>query len=436
MILNLRRNLSESLQRPFVRNVITLVMGTALAQVVTVVFTPLITRLYGPEAFGLLGTFTAFVAVLGPIASLSYPIAIVLPERESDARGIVRLSLFLSFLSCAVTLFLFLVGGKRLLSALGAESIAEFALLIPLNMLFAGWVQIAQQWMIRKQQFATTARANVIQTVLTCSAKAVFGWFNPLAGVLVLITTFGNLLQAGLLSLGAWRGVKNERKTDPLSDRTPLRELAKRYSDFPLYRNPQVLINSVSFNLPVLMLAALFGSSSAGFFVLAKTLLFMPIQLVGQSVGDVFYPSITEAAQRRERLTKRIIKATLSLALIGFFPFAAVFVFGPWLFGLVFGGNWVVAGEYARWLSVMLFFTFINRPVVASIPTLGLQRGLVLYEVQSTGWKMAALYLGFLVFKSDMVAVFLFSAVGVLFYIGLILWVILSAKRQDKGSKC
>ena len=139
------------LHRPFVRNVITLVAGTAPAQVVTVIFTPLVTWLYGPEAFGLLGTFTALVAVLGPIASLSYPIAIVLPDRESDAKGIVQLSFYLSLFSSAITLVFFLVGGKRLLSALGAESIGEFVLLIPLNMLFAAWVQIAQQWMIREK---------------------------------------------------------------------------------------------------------------------------------------------------------------------------------------------------------------------------------------------------------------------------------------------
>ena len=436
MILDLRKDRMRVLHRPFVRNVITLVAGTALAQVVTVIFTPLVTRLYGPEAFGLLGTFTALVAVLGPIASLSYPIAIVLPEKKSDAKGIVQLSFYLSLFSSGITLALFLVGGKRLLSALGAEPIGEFVLLIPLNMLFAAWLQIAQQWMIREKQFTTTARVNIVQTVLTNSVKVVIGWFKPLAGVLIFVSTFGNLFQAGLLSLGACRDVKGESRPDPLPGRTPLWELVKRYSDFSLYRTPQVLINSISFNLPILMLAALFGPALAGFFVLAKNLLFMPTQLIGQSVGDVFYPYITEAAQQGEVLSKRIIKATLSLALIGFLPFAFVVAFGPWLFGLVFGKSWAVAGEYARWLSIMLFFTFINRPVVVSIPTLGLQRGLMVYELQSTGWKLIALYMGFLLFKSDRVAVFLFSGVGAIFYIALILWVVMSARKRDKCFEC
>ena len=161
-----------------------------------------------------------------------------------------------------------------------------------------------------------------------------------------------------------------------------------------------------------------------------------PTQLIGQSVGDVFYPYITEAAQQGEVLSKRIIKVTLSLVLVGFLPFAFVVAFVPWLFGLVFGGSWAVAGEYARWLSIMLFFTFINRPVIASIPTLGLQRGLMFYELQSTGWKLVALYMGFVFFKSDRVAVFLFSAFGAIFYIALILWDVMSARKRDKCVEC
>ena len=44
---------------------------------ITMAFSPVITRLYGPDAFGMLGTFTATLAVVTPSAALTYPIAIV-----------------------------------------------------------------------------------------------------------------------------------------------------------------------------------------------------------------------------------------------------------------------------------------------------------------------------------------------------------------------
>lgn len=66
--------------------------GTAGAQAITMGFAPIITRLYGPEAFGLLGTFSAILAVLTPMAALTYPIAIVLPKDHADAKGLAKLS--------------------------------------------------------------------------------------------------------------------------------------------------------------------------------------------------------------------------------------------------------------------------------------------------------------------------------------------------------
>ena len=41
--------------------------GTAGAQAISMAFAPLITRIYGPEAFGVLGTFMALLPVNFPV---------------------------------------------------------------------------------------------------------------------------------------------------------------------------------------------------------------------------------------------------------------------------------------------------------------------------------------------------------------------------------
>jgi O-antigen/teichoic acid export membrane protein len=146
----------------------------------------------------------------------------------------------------------------------------------------------------------------------------------------------------------------------------------------------------------------------------------------------VFYPRITEAAHRGENLTRLIFKATLYLAAVGFVPFAVVVAFGPWLFGLVFGAEWTVAGEYARWLAIMMFFFFINRPSVAAVPVLGLQKGLLIYELFSTGSKLIAIYIGGVLLKNDQLTVVIFSLFGAAAYIFLIAWIIILSKFHRK----
>ena len=82
----------------------------------------------------------ALVAVLVPVATLAYPIAIVLPRDNADARALVRLCLLISSSVMLLALVLFHLVGKSILSIAGAENIARFSLLIPLVMLFAAWL--------------------------------------------------------------------------------------------------------------------------------------------------------------------------------------------------------------------------------------------------------------------------------------------------------
>lgn len=422
--------------KPFVRNVIILVSGTALAQLISIIFSPLITRIYGPDAFGLLGIFTALISMVSPIAGLTYPIAMVLPKRDSDAIGIAKLSLFVAlFISSIVAVFL-ITGGKTFLQLLDSEAIAPYILLIPISIFFAACLEVGSQWLIRKKQFRVTARIGVIQALVLGSAKVGLGFFFPGGATLVILAALGQVIHLIMLWTGINVSLRQmnldvEEQQDPVS----LKVLAKRHIDFPLFRAPQVFINTISQNLPVLLLANFFGPAAAGFYSLGRRVLGMPVHLVSQSVGNVFYPRITEAAHNGENLALLIIKATAALAAVGFVPFFVITAYGPGLFSFVFGSEWLKAGEYARWLAMWLFFQFLNRPCVVAIPVLKLQKSLLLYEVFSTGAKILGLVLGFFYFSDDVMAVALFSMFGIVAYAYLILWVIRKSIVFEKGQR-
>lgn len=417
------------------RNVAVVASGTAGAQAIAIAFSPVITRLYGPEAFGLLGTFLALVALISPIAAFCYPIAIVLPKNDNEAIGIIRLSIILSLVLAVFLISVFLVAGDELMDLFGAGAVAAFAWLIPFNILLTGWSQIAKQWLIRKKKFHITAKIAVVQTLILNVTKTCIGWFHPLAAVLIILTTIGSAFHVTLLFLAGKRVNRDITLTDQSNSRTPMLEVAKRYYDFPLYRAPQVFINAISQSLPVLMLAFFFGPASAGYYAICRRILTMPSGLISSSFGDVFYPRLSEAKHKGENLTRIIVKSTFALAAISFLPFAIIVAFGPWLFEFVFGNEWKIAGEYARWLGVMSFCFFINKPAVIAVPILGLQKGLLIYELFSTGSKLLALYIGFIIFKNDKVAVGFFGIFGAVAYISLIAWVVISSALQEHGNK-
>ena len=291
---------------------------------------------------------------------------------------------------------------------------------------------VLSQWLIRKKAFSLTARYAVGTSFLLNSVKTGFGILHPSALALIVINLVGALIGTSLTYFG-WRKSVIEKETkDGATAPATLNELAHRHRDFPLLRTPQNLINAFSQSLPVLLLAAYFGPGSSGQYSLALTVLGVPAALIGGSVMSVFYPRINEALRTGEDSKKLIIRATTAMAATGALPFLIVMIGGPFIFQTIFGNEWRIAGIYSQWLAIWIFFQYINKPAVSAIPALRLQGGLLIYELFSTGTKIAALWIGFVFYRDAVIAVAMFSIVGSLAYVWLILWVIRNSRVASR----
>lgn len=423
------------------RNILTVVSGTAGAQALTLAFMPVITRIYGPEAYGVLGTFLSVTLMLIPVAALTYPMAIVLPRRDDDARGLVRLSLMIALLMAVVVALLLGQFGEALTSRLQMQIVQPYLMLVPLVMFSGAALEISQQWLFRTQRFRVTASVAVGHSLLFNSIRTLAGLVQPTALVLVCSSALQHALHAAMLGLAMLRGKARQdtpHKGDPGNqpdnahgaEQAPgLDALARRYRDFPLFRAPVMLINAVSQHLPTLILAVYFGPAAAGFFALCRQAMAMPTNLIGKSVADVYYPRISRAIHDGEPVAAMLIKATAALALVGLVPFSLVVAFGPWLFALVFGEQWQVAGEYARWLALAEYLVFVSRPCVVAVPALSLQGRFLVFEIFSTSLRVLALFGGAVLIGDALATVQAFSAAGVLIYLSLVLIVVYQARR-------
>jgi len=78
-------------QSHFLKSVATLASGTALAQAIPILVSPILTRLYTPENFGALAVFMAIVSSIAPAVCGKYEVAMVLPQ--SNRQGIELLGI-------------------------------------------------------------------------------------------------------------------------------------------------------------------------------------------------------------------------------------------------------------------------------------------------------------------------------------------------------
>lgn len=436
--MRLLQRLRSLSRRRFLRNVAVVAGGNATAQAITTALSPFITRLYGPEAFGVLGVFVAAVAMIAPSATLTYANAIVLPAAESEARSLARLSIAIAGFLSAITLLGVLAWHEGFSRLFGIELEFNYMLLLPFVVFLTAGQRVLSQLLIRYKRFQQVSQAGVAQAAAVGLSKVGVGLVTPTAAVLMILNALGQALHCVLL----WAGLPRRRETEaPTSanssanlDVKPVLSVAREYRDYPLFRAPQVLLNSVSQNIPTVMLAALFGPAAAGFYALARRVLQLPSVLISTSVGTVLLPRMAEEGRLGRSLRPLIIKGTKALALAGLLPFGIVVAFGPWMFTLAFGAEWTTAGVYARWMAVWLYFAFINVPSVQAVPMLGMQGQFLIYEAVLLAVRAGTLAYGALVLQDEVMALIMFSIAGSVLNLLLVTWVISHSHNSLRSS--
>ena len=399
--------------------------GTAGAQAIAMAFSPAITRIYGPETFGAMGTFIAIFEMVSPLAALSYPLAMVLPKQDSDAIGLAKISLWIALLTSLITALVLILFKTPSVETFNLHAIEPYLLILPVTMLFSVLMTISSQWTIRKKLFNLKAKSAILQAFIIGLMKAGLGLLNPSAIILIGTTSFGYLLQAILIGVG----IREKKKEDKPSKHSNYEAtgLLKQYKDFAYYRTPQIFLNSVGQSLPILMLANLFTPAAVGFYVLARTVLFVPSNLIGTSVAEVFYPKFVETIRNGESGKKLLVKACATLAVIGSLPYLVLIAFGPWLFALIFGADWKEAGEYSRWMSIWLFVVLVTRPIIAAIPALSLQGLFLAFEAIAVLIRVLAILIGYLWMGTALGAVIAFSLSNAIIYAALTILIIRKA---------
>ncbi len=417
--------------RGVVKNIAVLTIGTGIAQFLSLVFSPLIARVYGPAAIGLHGIFLAFLAVTSTFSALSYPYSIVLQRFNKDAIRMVVLSVCIGIITSFLVGVLGFLWGNEILKLLHSEEMITYIFLLPIAMLVNVLNVVLGESLSRNGEFLFSAIHSVLLVAVGILLKVLLAYYN--ATVLSLIMSFIiGLFVSILVTLFIWKKIK--RVDFKELQTASLVSLAIEYKDFPIYRTSQNFINAISQNLPLFLLASFFNVSVAGQYSIAVSLLSIPSAIFGGAVMTVFYPRISVAIRDNEDVRKLITDATWGLIKVSCIPFVLVMLFGPQLFCFVFGEKWDAAGGFAQWLSVWFFFQLINKPAVAAVTALRLQSGLLLYEIISTVTKIFALWLGYRVFEDSLIAVALYSVLGVLAYLWLIFWVI--NRSSDKSQTC
>lgn len=344
----------------YARNIMVLITGTGLAQALPIAISPILTRIYSPEEFGVFALYMAIVAILSVLVAGRYELAIMLPKDDKDAANILGLSLMLSFVVSALLFALVLVFGSNIASILNAPEIRKWLYWIPLSTVLTGVYQSFNYWSNRRSHYSRLAISRVFQSTGAAGGQLSGGFSNMGAAGLVGGQIFGQAISTLMLGKLILKDDREELVCINLSD---MLSQAGRYKRFPQFLIVAHGFNTASSQMVIVLLNSLFSSAVAGLYMLTQRVLGAPITLVANAIGDVFRQEASYSyAHKGECLA--IYKRTLKkLLLISTLPFIVFYFIAPDLFSVIFGKDWQVAGEYAQILTPMFYLRFVTSPL-------------------------------------------------------------------------
>ena len=181
---------TKILTSEFNRNVLTLMTGTTIAQAIPIAITPILTRIYTPEDFGVFAIFIAITSIFSVIVNWRYDIAIMLPKKDEEAINILALGFIISCIISLILLILVFFLKDFFSKFFENKELGKWLFFIPLTVFVIGLWNILNYYNIRKKNYKDLSKAKIIKSIILSISQIGIGIMK--SGVIGLIS--GNIL--------------------------------------------------------------------------------------------------------------------------------------------------------------------------------------------------------------------------------------------------
>lgn len=405
-------NLKNIFKSEFSKNLFTLSSGTAVAQAIPMLATLILSRLYSPSEMGAWGLFASYTAVLSVIGCLRYDYAIVKPFRIIDSNNLSFISIAIAFIF-VIVLYCILAVIEYFPQLRKLFPLSDMALgILPLYVLCLLLVQILTNLANKNKKYSYMAISSIGRSSIQATTRITLGSFSFTNIGLVLGALLGAFFYIIYLS------AKLNVVTCYIRTFSFKRAycLLREYKDFPKYDLLSATFNSVSSNMPVIILSYFFIDNVVGYFSMALTLLFIPMSIVGTSLGQLYYKNACELYSKQKslnELTQNIFIPTYIGC--GFFMLLLIWG-GEVIFGFLLGNEWRSVGRYVTYLSLWLLLVTSVSPLSSIFYVKDKQRINLYFNIVGLLSRILVLLIGGYFFKSSDVTVLLFGVVSFLLF--------------------
>ena len=416
------KNLKDS--NSFLGNTLKVASGTLVAQIVGYLFLPLITRLYTPENFGEFGIFIAIFGLISPLLGGKFEVALILEKDKVRKMNLYLLSAILTLFISVISFLVFFFFRDIIISIFSLTINKNVLLILPFTLFLSGLYQANRFLLISNNSFGVISIAIILEKIANIGTKFFIGFFKPSSLGLVVSDLLSKIVAVSYTSFTI---IQKKLYVSSLKkfNKYEVQKLFKKYKKFPTYELMSDWFDSISNQIPLLIMAFYFNSFILGYYVFANTILKNIITLTSKNFGSVYYKKISEINEiERKPFTSKLIS---NLSAFGVLPFIIIAIGAPEIFSFVFGKNWHNAGVYAQIMSPYLMIFFFLKPINSLYRVYNEQDKLFYLNIVNFIVFSLAIILGVLK-KDPTLTIILVSISGVFVYGWIFFWILQKMK--------
>ena len=285
-------------KQSFIKDIFKLSTVPVIAQIMGLLLTPIITRIYSPDSFGEYTSFVSIIALVSVFSTLGYHSALILPKSDAEAKNIFILTVLnVLLVTFSITLITYFFGIK-IINVFGLTLLQDKLFLIPFFVFLHGVTQVLRFWNTRKKEFGNIAISRVVFTTANKGFNIFSGYISGNLGInLIFGTVFARFLS--IIPLMKKISLREFQKDVKIFE---ILKVFKKYIKFPKYSIWSELLSRIPEVLIVYFITQNFSTNLLGQYSISILIISLPNIIFINSIMESFSPRIAMAKHENNHL--------------------------------------------------------------------------------------------------------------------------------------
>ena len=347
----------------FARSFSYLFSSKVLTILMSLLITPVLTRLYAPDAYGYLSVFTTITMNLAILSTLAYDSSLVVVKEESK---FYNLFVFCAINSLFVAILLLFVLNIQSFNTLLKDLLDSD---IDLNFEMVGMIsfsafifpvaQFFPSWNVRRKDFGYAAMVGGVSQIISRACALTLGFFLGAPFYGLIASEIAAKLSVLIINAKKYFSSEWSQLVEVVSVKE-IKQVVVEQGRYPKFVLPARYASLLASQLPVIIYSIFFNVTIVGNYGLANGLLQVPIVLLGNTLSPIILNKTVELKDNEVVLRKFVIRLLLAIIVVSMPIFLGIICLSEMLFPVFFGDSWRMAGNMASILAISAMPSLIN----------------------------------------------------------------------------